>query len=109
MHQRRLRPLLFAVACAVSAPAQAQEIDFAGQWVPIFHEDGPERLPGPELADYAGLPINDAARLRGDSYDADRISAVMEYQCRQHASDYGMRGLANMRIDVDFDPADASA
>jgi len=28
----------------------------------------------------------------------------MEYQCRQHASDYGMRGLANMRIDVDFDP-----
>ena len=94
---------LAALALACGAPAQAQEIDFAGQWVPIFHEDGPERLPGPELADYAGLPINDAARLRGDSYDGDRISAVMEYQCRQHASDYGMRGLANMRIDVDFD------
>ena len=98
-----LRPSLLALACAAGEPAQAQEIFFGGQWVPIYHEDGPERLPGPELADYAGLPINDAARLRGDSYDGDRISAVMEYQCRQHASDYGMRGLANMRIDVDFD------
>ena len=38
-----------------------------------------------ELGDYLGLPVNDAARLRADSYDADRISAVSEYQCRQHA------------------------
>jgi hypothetical protein len=98
--------VLAAVLAVVSAatPARAQEIDFTGSWVPIFHEDGPERIPGPELADYAGLPINDAARLRGDSYDADRISAVSEYQCRQHASDYGMRGLSNMRITTDFDP-----
>ena len=103
MIRRLLRAALAALALACGAPAQAQEIDFAGQRVPIFHEDGPERLLGSELADYAGLPINDAARLRGDSYDGDRISAVMEYQCRQHASDYGMRGLANMRIDVDFD------
>ena len=85
--------------------ATAQEVDFTGQWVPIFHEDGPERLPGPEIADYAGLPINDAARLRADTYDPDRISAVFEYQCRQHAGDYGMRGLANMRITADIDPA----
>jgi hypothetical protein len=92
-----------ALLLALAASAHAQEVDVAGQWVPVFHEDGPERLPGPELADYAGLPINDAARLRADSYDADRISAVMEYQCRQHASDYGMRGLANMRIDADYD------
>ena len=74
---------------AAAAPASSQEIDFSGSWVPIYHEDGPERLPGPELADYLGLPINDAARLRADSYDADRISAVSEYQCRQHAADYG--------------------
>ena len=85
-------------------PAQAQEVDFTGQWNPIFHEDGPERLPGPEIADYLGLPINEAARLRADSYDADRISAVPEYQCRQHAGDYGMRGLANMRVTEELDP-----
>ena len=88
---------------AAATPAVAQEIDFTGSWVPIYHEDGPERLPGPELADYLGLPINDAARLRADSYDADRISAVSEYQCRQHAADYGDRGLANMRITTDYD------
>jgi hypothetical protein len=87
-----------------TAPAHAQEVDFTGQWAPIFHEDGPERLPGPELGDYLGLPINDAARLRADSYDADRISSVPEYQCRQHAGDYGMRGLANMRIMMEIDP-----
>src|SRR5215203_1686894 len=95
------------VSLAFSTPpasAFAQEIDFSGQWAPIYHEDGPERLPGPELGDYLGLPINDAARLRADSYDADRISAVSEYQCRQHAADYGMRGLANMRITAEIDP-----
>jgi hypothetical protein len=51
-----------------------------------------------------GLPINDAARLRADSYDADRISVVPEYECRPHSSDYSMRGLANMRVDVIRDP-----
>jgi len=100
-----IRLLLVAAALAVSTSAGlAQEIDFSGQWAPIYHEDGPERLPGPELGDYLGLPINDAARLRADSYDADRISAVSEYQCRQHAADYGMRGLANMRVTADIDP-----
>jgi len=62
----------------LGVPAAAQA-DFAGQWVPLFHEDLPERLPGPELADYMGFPLNDAARLRGDSYDPDRISVVPEY------------------------------
>ena len=61
-------------------------------------------MPGPELGDYAGLPINAAARLRADSYDADRISIVTEYQCRPHGGDYSMRGLSNMRIDNEVDP-----
>jgi hypothetical protein len=91
------------ILVAAAPPAASQEIDFTGSWVPIYHEDGPERIPGPELADYLGLPINDAARLRADSYDADRISAVSEYQCRQHSADYGDRGLANMRITTDYD------
>ena len=80
------------------------QADFSGEWAPLFHEDNPERLPGPELGDYMGIPINDAARLRGDSYDADRISVVTEYQCRPHGGDYSMRGLSNMRIDPIVDP-----
>jgi hypothetical protein len=87
----------------VSASAAAQ-VDFSGNWAPLFHEDQPERLPGPELGDYSGIPVNEAARLRADAYDADRISVVTEYQCRPHGGDYSMRGLANMRVDQELDP-----
>ena len=37
-------------------PAFAQ-IDLSGEWNPVFHEDQPERIPGPEIGDYLGLPI----------------------------------------------------
>ena len=92
-----------AATLLISSPAFAQ-VDFSGSWSPLYHEDLPDRIPGPELGDYLGLPLNDAARLRADSYDADRISVVPEYQCRPHSSDYSMRGLANMRVDAVRDP-----
>jgi len=95
--------VVFACALACAPPASAQS-DFSGHWAPLFHEDEPERLPGPELGDYLGIPLSDAGRLRADSYDADRISVVQEYQCRPHAGDYMMRGLANMRVDAIRDP-----
>src|ERR1041384_1426867 len=91
-----------ALVLASAAPAAAQ-VDFSGQWAPVYHEDNPERIPGPELADYTGLPINDAARLQADSWDADRISVVSPYQCRPHSSDYGMRGLGNLRVWAELD------
>ena len=94
--------LLGCVLAALAAPAAAQSVDFTGGWNMLAHEDGPERLPGPELADYAGIPVNDAARMRGDSYDSNRISVVTEYQCRQHGGDYSMRGLAEMRVTQTF-------
>ena len=77
-----LLTLLAGILC--SAPAFAQA-DFSGQWAPLYHEDHPERIPGPELGDYLGIPLNEAGRLRADSYDADRMSVVQEYQCRPHA------------------------
>ena len=40
-----------------------------GVWQPRYHEDQPERIPGPELRDYAGLPINENARQFADSWD----------------------------------------
>jgi len=92
-----------AVTLLASAPVFGQ-VDFSGNWAPLYHEDLPDRIPGPELGDYLGLPLNDAARLRADSYDADRISVVAEYQCRPHSADYSMRGLANMRVDPIRDP-----
>ena len=102
---RRALLARFAAAALVlgsAAPAAAQ-VDFSGQWAPVYHEDNPERIPGPELADYTGLPLNEAARLQADSWDADRISVVSPYQCRPHSADYGMRGLGNLRVWADLD------
>ena len=92
---------LLVIATPLAVFAQS---DFVGSWAPLYHEDHPERIPGPELGDYLGIPLNEAGRLRADSYDADRLSVVQEYQCRPHAGDYMMRGLANMRVDAILDP-----
>ena len=95
---------LTTLLCLAGSPLFAQ-MDFTGEWAPAYHEDAPERLPGPEVGDYLGFPLTDAARLRADSYDADRISVVQQYQCRPHSSDYGMRGLGNLRVWREIDPA----
>jgi hypothetical protein len=92
----RLGSLLAALLLAYAAPAAAQ-VDFSGQWAPVYHEDNAERIPGPELADYTGLPINDAARQFADSWDPGRI-ALPEEQCRVHVSPYIYRGPTNLRI-----------
>ena len=44
-----------ALAAAVASSAALAQVDFSGNWVPLFHEDQPERLPGPELGDYSGF------------------------------------------------------
>ncbi len=82
----------------------AQEIDFSGEWRPLYHEDGQDRIPGPDLGDYSGLPLNDSARLRADSYTTSRMSLVMENICRQHGADYALRGMAHMRITIEVNP-----
>ena len=94
--------LLLAVA-AVAAPAIAQ-VDFSGEWAPRFYEDQLERVPGPELGDYLGIPINADARLRGDSWDASLLT-LPEWQCRPHSADYIWRGPSNLRVSKEVDPA----
>jgi hypothetical protein len=89
---------------ALGVMTASAQVDFSGEWAPVYHEDGAERRPGPELGDYMGIPLNEAGRLRADSYDADRMSVVTEYQCRPHSSDYGMRGLGNLRVWREIDP-----
>ncbi len=94
-----MRRLLFLLC----VPAIAQ-VDLAGEWAPRFHEDQPERIPGPEIGDYLGLPITEAARLRADSWDASLLT-LPEHQCKPHPADYGPRGPANLRLwkEVDRD------
>lgn len=80
--------LLFA-----SAPALA-EVDLTGVWAGRFYEDFPERVPGPDMVEFHGLPINEANRQRGLSWDPS-ILTLEEYQCRPHPADYYTRGAQN--------------
>lgn len=91
--------LALLAGLTTSTLVTAQEINFSGDWSPLYHEDGPDRIPGAPLGDYAGLPLNEAAILRGQSWDPNIISVVPELQCRQHGADYAIRGLAHMRIE----------
>jgi hypothetical protein len=91
------------VSLGAARDASAQ-IDFSGIWAPIMHEDSIERAAGPDLGDYLGLPINDAARLRAESWDADLLT-MEEHNCKPHPSTYGFRGVGSLRITMDYDPA----
>jgi hypothetical protein len=87
----------------LALPAQAQ-INLMGYWNPVYHEDYDERIPGPEIGDYAGLPINDAARLRAQSWEASLLT-LPEHQCKPHPSTYGFRGVGTLRIWEERDEA----
>ncbi len=94
--------LAFALALLVSRPALAQ-VDITGFWQGVFHEDQIERIPGPFLGDYLGLPINDSARAFAEAWDPSRLT-VPEHQCRAHSAPYILRGPLNMRIWEERDP-----
>jgi hypothetical protein len=108
MNRISLAAMLLASAL-VAIPAYAQ-IDPSGEWAPQFHEDQPERVPGPELGDYLGLPINGADRLKADTWDASLLT-LPEHQCMPHPSDYAWRGPANLRAwkEVDRETQDLIA
>jgi len=83
--------------------ASAQQVIMAGEWVSRYQEDQPERIPGPALGDYLGLPITDGARLYALSWDPNRLS-VPEHQCRVHTAPYIYRGPMQFRVWEDKDP-----
>ncbi len=93
----RIKFWLCALLCVAGTVPVLAQIDLSGEWAPRFHEDQPERIPGPEIGDYLGLPINDAARFRADAWDASLLT-LPEHQCKPHPADYGPRGPANIRI-----------
>jgi hypothetical protein len=93
----------FVFVMATTAVPVFAQIDFSGEWAPRFYEDQPERVPGPELGDYLGLPINAAARMRADTWDASLLT-LPEWQCRPHGADYIWRGPSNLTITKEVDP-----
>jgi hypothetical protein len=79
--------------------------NLTGMWTAMYHEDELERTdPGSPAGDYLGMPINDEARLRADTWDADLVS-VLEHQCIPHSAIYAMRAPSNLKISTVDDPA----
>jgi hypothetical protein len=92
-----------AVMMLIAAPALAQ-IDITGSWATQMHEDQPHRVPGAELGDYTGLPINDAARTKASTWDASVLS-LPERMTQPHPAQYFMWGPGpDMRIQARVDP-----
>jgi hypothetical protein len=93
--------VVVAAAFALATPAFAQ-VSLVGEWSPRYHEDQPDRIPGPELGDYTGLPLTDGARLSADSWDASRLT-LREHQCKVHNGPYILHGPIQFRISEERD------
>ena len=101
---RTIRLILGAtvIALSVSAPATAQ-VSFAGDWSGRYHEDQPDRVPGEQLGDFSGIPLNAAGRLFAESWDALRHS-VPEHQCAPYSLPYIFFGPNQFRISEERQP-----
>jgi hypothetical protein len=88
--------LFVAVGLSLTGPLLAQ-VDLSGEWADKYHEDWPERLPGPDIGDYIGLPLNNSARMKADSWEAS-VQTLPERQCIPHPNPYSLRGPADLHI-----------
>ena len=98
---------LFVVAIAAGAvligrPASAQ-VDLSGEWGNRLHEDQPWRGPGQEVGEFQGLPINDEARTKAESWNAS-VYTIPERQCIPFAADMAYT-IGAMRIWKEKDTA----
>ena len=111
-----IKALLLLVVAFVSIPASAQNaifqgenpnllgVDLSGMWQPIRHEDVEvDRAGGPPPGDYTGLPINDANRMRADTF-TNAITALPEWQCRPHPTGFENMGPDVQQFDKVIDP-----
>ena len=98
-----------AVVCSALASAALAQNDVAGDWDQAgggifgFQEEFLDRGGGPDLGDYAGLPINDALRFKASLYSPSWLT-VPEHQCLPHPSTYQYRSPGGLSILKEFDP-----
>lgn len=98
-----------SVAFAAATPAAHAQVEVAGDWdqpgggIFGFQEEFLDRGGGPDLGDYAGLPINDALRYKASLYSPSWLS-VPEHSCIPHPSTYQYRSPGGISIVKEYDP-----
>ena len=107
--------LLFAITVAIPVTPAFAQVDLTGEWRALVHEDVNHRADDPtvtpgirgaegsRIGDYTGLPLNDAARRRADSWDP-RIWNVREHQTVVHPAAYWALSPGGLRISKTVDP-----
>jgi cyclase len=93
----------FLVLLLLGVPARAQ-VSLEGEWAGRYHEDQGDRVPGDVQGDFAGVPLNDAARRYAESFDVTRVN-LLEHQCAPYNLPHIYRGPLQFRIWNEKDPA----
>ena len=109
MARIRIAAGLLVITAWCSRPVFAQKgegspIDLTGTWRKVGQEDNHERGSGPDPGEYWGLPLNDAARMRSDTYNEEWVTTSYILQCRPHPVGYQPLGPDPMRIEKLEDP-----
>src|SRR5581483_11846115 len=106
---------LLMTTLGMSGRALAQ-VDFSGAWKPLLYEDVAHRADdtfvvpgvpgtgGPRIGDYTGLSINDAARLKADSWNP-ALNTAHEHQTVVQPAGYWLWGPGAMQISTVTDDA----
>jgi cyclase len=87
---------------AVTVGSLSAQVDLSGEWANRLHEDQYSRGPGLEAGEWEGLPMNTAARMKSESWDAD-VYTLPERQCIPFPADMGLT-IGNVRIRAQVDP-----
>src|ERR1700687_1342082 len=97
-----LLPLLILSILGTPAAVFAQ-VDFSGEWKSLPHQVGPNT--GATIGEYIGIPLNDAGRLKAESWDP-AIRSLVERECIPHPMQYAEHSISNgeMRIWKVVDP-----
>ena len=89
--------LLVSLMFGLSARAQ----DFSGDWNPPLTLDNNEDA---AYGNYTGIPLNNSARLRAESWN-ESILSLPDWQCKPHGAVYFLRApQGRLHIQKEFNP-----
>src|SRR5689334_23806078 len=93
---------LGAIALTGAPPLSAQNaargpLDLSGEWAPLFHEDQPERIPGPTIGAYPGFPSKKPPGWTAAPW-TPRTLPLPKHRCNRHPPTTSPPGPANLRF-----------